>query len=180
MRGDMPRPGPDENDRVLLTEHAEGWLRADLPTLDLPALDDVPPTYSQLWRRGQLMPPGSQFTKDTASTAARLRQLGIDVAPVLAKRAPQRDRSPDSWVVGRRITVEFKAIQSGAAIRDEGFRAAGQSRRVVFDARKHRQRPGVFFADALAGLDAGLRQWGGSFTEVLVLGDGWGILWLGR
>lgn len=164
-------PGPE---RGLLTDATAGWRRSDLPTGELPGGDHVPPGYEWLVEQGRVRTDWTGFAPRERATAERLRQVGIDVVRVV-EGPPLSGRSPDAAIAGRAMTVELKGSRANSigsvdrAMRD----ARRQSRRLVLDVGAVQ----MSHDDAVTWTRAGLRRYGGGFDEVLVLGDGFGILW---
>lgn len=172
-----------DGDRVLLTE-ATAQFRWDWRIPKSGTRRTRPPTVDDLERLSvRISKPGPNEWKFLSEKqgelriARRLRKLGIDVASIEEVRLKGFDgqKSPDALVVGTDKTVEFKTITSADRIEERMKEAAKQSRRVVLllDPRKvKRDRTQV--ANAVARV---LRERGGHYDEVLVLGKDFGLLW---
>lgn len=169
--------GPGESgrgvgDRGLLTEATAEWRRTDLPTGDLPRVSATPRSYDDIEGHGQILDDWSEFNERERHTAERLQELGIEVVSVDTMRG-RHGPTPDAVIARLRLTVEFKRASSHSAVLGEARIAARQSRRLVLDIRE----TGFNFADAVTALMVGLGRFGGSFDEILLLGDDLGILW---
>jgi len=112
------------------------------------------------------------FEAAERTMAERLAALGIDVHSVGRTRL---FRTPDAFVVGSDQTLEMKAPEAPT------FNAF---RRAVRTARQQSPRL-VLFIDELAvsedqavlWLRRSLGRYGGGYLEILVVGNGFGILW---
>jgi hypothetical protein len=132
------------------------------------------PSYEDLLREHRITDGWSEFSEHEVPTAEFLRRLGIDTLSVLELHGAA-GKSPDAVIGGTTFTVEFKRPASSVpwAIGRAMSEAEAQSRRLVVVLRA----AGTTRGDAIRGLRVSLEQRGGNFDEVLVLGDGFGILW---
>jgi hypothetical protein len=106
--------------------------------------------------------------------AQYLHDHGIEVRSVDVARA-DGIKSPDSVVVGRDVTIEFKTPETPSknAIIQNLRKAREQSSRVVIDARSVDTPQDT----AMSALRDSLRRYGGDLEEVLVIGNDYVISW---
>lgn len=166
--------------RVLRTEITAEWHRDDWPVMSerglYPAPTDEPPTLAQLEERGLLGTGWEHFRvkgrEDDLATAERLRSVGIEVVSISNEHPKLK---PDGYVAGTDLTVEFKtpkaatSTQARRNLRDARY----QSRRLVIDIGKL----GLTGDEAFVLYGRQIGRYAVGFDEVLILGNGFGILW---
>lgn len=165
--------GDHPPERGLLTPATASWQRDDLPR-PRSVRGDVraPVTVAQLEVAGLLGDRWEYLLPSELRAAERLRALGIELRSIRDTRLFQ---TPDAIILGNWETVEIKT---------QGEATFGAFRHHLRDARRQSRRlvivlsnPAVSEADAVIWARRALGRYGGGYDEVLVLGDGFGILW---
>ncbi|WP_306367159.1 hypothetical protein [Nocardiopsis sp. CC223A] len=133
-----------------------------------------PRPLEEITDEGLVGPGWENFNDKEKEVAEFLREHGIETVSI-KESTVDGVRTPEAAIAGTGETVEFKILESDTARSFErNIRSArGQSRRMVFDVR----HLGTSQEDAVKGLGKGLYNYGGDVSEVVVIGDGYTIVW---
>lgn len=133
-----------------------------------------PRLLEEITDEGLVGPGWEHFNEKEKEVAEFLRTHGIETVSI-KESTVDGVRTPEAAIAGTGETVEFKILESDTARSFErNIRSArGQSRRMVFDVR----HLGTSQEDAVKGLGKGLYNYGGDVSEIVVIGDGYTIVW---
>ncbi|ADH69961.1 hypothetical protein [Nocardiopsis dassonvillei] len=133
-----------------------------------------PRSFEDIASEGLVGPEWKHFSDKEVRVAEYLREHGIEVESI-KESTVDGVRTPEAVISGTGETVEFKVLESDTARSFERNirNARGQSRRMVFDVR----HLGTSQEDAVKRIGSGLFNYGGDLSEVVVIGDGYTIVW---
>ena len=177
--GGLPEPPGPNADPPLRQERLLGDFEDALPhDGQLPRPEDTAParynqpTVDELRDR---VGEGWEFYDGKEQAIAEyLREHGIEVRSVDVARS-DGVKSPDSVVVGRDVTIEFKTPETASknAIIQNLRKGREQSSRLVIDVRSVDTPKET----SMAALRDSLRRYGGDLEEVLIIGNDYVISW---
>ncbi|MCK9871575.1 hypothetical protein MRI28_18365 [Nocardiopsis dassonvillei] len=132
------------------------------------------PTVEELRSDGRIGEGWEHFQPKERDIAEFLSGYGIEVQSVAESTAAGK-KSPEAVLAGTDHTIEFKTLDSASknAIRSNIQGGRKQSSRLVLDLRPS----GMGQEDAMSALGAPLRRYGGDLDELIVIGDGFIIVW---
>ncbi|WP_116248155.1 hypothetical protein [Nocardiopsis sp. FIRDI 009] len=139
--------------------------------------DTAPPKYNQPTvdeLRDRIGEGWEYYDDKERAIAEYLREHGIEVQSVDVARS-DGIKSPDSVVVGRDVTIEFKTPETASknAIIQNLRKGREQSSRIVIDVRSVNTPQET----SMSALRDSLRRYGGDIEEVLIIGSYYVISW---